>query len=264
MSYKATNWAYELPLTGSQKFVLVALADMADEANTCYPGQQRIAEMTGFSEATVRRALKALEESGLLSREARHGAYGYRTSDRYRLNVGSLPVTVPARQDAHRSESPSLPVTVHVPTGHGDGAVEPLEEPSDEPIEISRSFEDEFAEWWGLYPRKQAKVDAFKAFKTARKTEPFELLLSGLRTYLLMNAGQPKNFLKLPAGWLRDGRWADEAVEASTGTSKPPRKGEEQECPVHKGYPVLNPQQEWPHWKCVRCRREQTEGLGDF
>lgn len=140
MSYKATNWAYEMKLTGPAKPVLVALADMADEAATCYPGQDRLAEMTGLSLSTVSRALRRLEALGLLVREHRYGAHGYRTSDRYRLQLTvdlpeSLPVTVPTRQRALQAVSTRLPVTVHTPTGHSDGAeenhqTEPLEEPS--------------------------------------------------------------------------------------------------------------------------------------
>lgn len=123
MSYKATNWAYDLPLTGSKKFVLVALADMADEANSCYPGQHRLANMTGRSVATVRRALEALEKLGLIEREHRIGAFGHRTSDRYTLQLQvslpeSLPLKMPTRQDAHSASRSSLPLTVSIPTAH--------------------------------------------------------------------------------------------------------------------------------------------------
>lgn len=47
MSYRALNWAWEADLPMPQKFVLVALADMADEKDSCYPGQERLARMTG-------------------------------------------------------------------------------------------------------------------------------------------------------------------------------------------------------------------------
>jgi len=140
MSYKATNWAYEMKLSSPAKPVLVALADMADEAATCYPGQERLAEMTGLSVSTVSRALRRLEALGLLVREHRYGAHGYRTSDRYRLqltvdNLSDLPVTAPTRRRALQAVSKRLPVTVQTPTGHSDGAeenhqYEPLVEPS--------------------------------------------------------------------------------------------------------------------------------------
>lgn len=120
MSYSATSWAYDLPLRGSMKPVLVALADMADESNSCFPGQAKIAAMTGLSTKTVERALAKLEKLGALTREHRHDSRGYRTSDRYVLNVG-LTVTLPTRQIAYKAES--LQGNVSEPNGHSDGAI---------------------------------------------------------------------------------------------------------------------------------------------
>lgn len=130
MSYKATNWAWELPLRMPEKFVLVALADMADEQHSCYPGQATLSAMTGASERTVRRALVKLEEDGLITREERRKEGGYRTSDRYVLQVGT-PVGH-YRSDwpvgeSHRSESPISPVTQSILTGQSDRYIE--EEP---------------------------------------------------------------------------------------------------------------------------------------
>lgn len=138
MSYKATNWAYDMKITGPAKPVLVALADMADEGASCFPGQTRLSEMTGLSVATVRRAVTRLEGLGLLTREHRYGAFGYRTSDRYQLQLGvtmpeSLPLTEPTRHRAFKAESPSLPLTVQLPTAHSARAIEPLDEPLEEP-----------------------------------------------------------------------------------------------------------------------------------
>lgn len=134
MSYKATAWAYDMRISGPQKPVLVALADMADESASCYPGQQRIADMTGLSVATVRRALDKLEAQGLIIRERRADGFGHRTSDRYRLQLTvsvpeSLPLTVPSRQRAYKALSQSLPLRESIPTAHSaQGTIsEPLE-----------------------------------------------------------------------------------------------------------------------------------------
>lgn len=105
MGYKALAWAWDQTgLKQAQKFVLVALADMADEGNTCYPGQERLARMTGSSVSTVQRAIKELESGGAITRFARRTDGGFRTSDRYRLNL------------AYRSNRPV------VPTGQMEGA----------------------------------------------------------------------------------------------------------------------------------------------
>lgn len=123
MSYKATAWAYELHISSPMKPVLVVLADMADEAATCYPGQARIAQMTGLSTKTVARALKKLERLGLVVRQHRQDGFGHRTSDRYHLQLTvtvpeSLPDTLPTRQRAYKATSPSLTDSQSLPNGH--------------------------------------------------------------------------------------------------------------------------------------------------
>lgn len=111
MSNEAVSWAFKVDgLTMTQKFVLVALADWADEENSCFPGQKKLAGKTNSSVATVRRALDALEDQGLISRERRTRKSGYRTSDRFFLSVGSLPLNLPTAQSDYKAESASLPL----------------------------------------------------------------------------------------------------------------------------------------------------------
>lgn len=108
MSYKATAWAYDLDLPSPRKFVLVALADFADENGSCFPGQQRLMKMTGLGERAVRNSLKMLEDEGLITRLARYES-GHRISDRYRLSMQVIPArdagTIPAPQTVHTGTS---------------------------------------------------------------------------------------------------------------------------------------------------------------
>jgi DNA-binding MarR family transcriptional regulator len=87
MSNRAITWALKTELPTTPKFALVVLADLADEANSCYPGQEYVAASIGASVSTAARALKRLEREGYLHREQRRGRDGYRTSDRYFLHV---------------------------------------------------------------------------------------------------------------------------------------------------------------------------------
>ena len=92
MSFQASEWVRHLnELPAPARAVMYLLASYADEAGTCYPGQERIAQETSLSESTVRRALRALEDGGYLRREERRTSGGYRTSDRYHLQVGFRP-----------------------------------------------------------------------------------------------------------------------------------------------------------------------------
>lgn len=112
----AWAWQKELP-SPTHKFLLVALADMADEEHSCFPGQERIAQMIGTSVSTVRRTLKDLEEWGLITRERRRRDDGYRTSDRYFLQVaGTSPVKLtgnssPVKEATSPVKYDSSPVT---------------------------------------------------------------------------------------------------------------------------------------------------------
>jgi len=124
----------------------------------------------------------------------------------------------------------------------------------------ARSVDSEFAEWWQVYPRKQAKPDALRAFKAARKTTSLDDLIKGAREYALLNAGGDKSKVKMPAGWLRSERWDDEDKFAAEGLVPPWQQQQDRpilhhmasspECDRHRGYPM----------PCAGCARDLDEG----
>lgn len=102
MSHRATSWAYRQLVGGAgAKFVLVALADFADETGCCWPSQKTLAVMTSQSERAVRRHLAHLEDGlGLIRREARKSADGRVFSD-YITLVADTGTFSPAANLAH-------------------------------------------------------------------------------------------------------------------------------------------------------------------
>ena len=89
MSNLALTWAWEQTgLTSSEKFVLIALADRADERHSCFPSYERIAVDVASSRRTVARAISSLEAKGFIVIEARRGKDGKHTSNRYVLTIG--------------------------------------------------------------------------------------------------------------------------------------------------------------------------------
>lgn len=85
MSVYATVWAFQQhEISSTEKFVLVCLADYANQDNECFPSQARLAEMTELSERGVRAALAGLEAKGLILRTPRRER-GLPTSDWYKL-----------------------------------------------------------------------------------------------------------------------------------------------------------------------------------
>jgi hypothetical protein len=71
---------------------------------------------------------------------------------------------------------------------------------------------NDFEAWWTLFPKRVGKAAAAKVFaqvlKSGRATAA--QLMDGALAYASATAGKDPNFTKHPAGWLRDGRWADE------------------------------------------------------
>lgn len=87
MSLKAMTCAMALRgVTASEKLLLLALANYADENMTCYPSQRRLAEDACLSPRTVLSLLSDLEARKMISRERRHRPDGSRTSDSITLH----------------------------------------------------------------------------------------------------------------------------------------------------------------------------------
>lgn len=90
MSNRALTWAFEQELKSGPKFVLVALADWADEEGSCFPGVPTIAKRVGSVESAVRENLARLKRAGLIVEERRTRPNGSRTSNRYWLQMSGV------------------------------------------------------------------------------------------------------------------------------------------------------------------------------
>lgn len=86
MSIFASTWAYEQSIKiSARKFVLVALANFADEDGYCFPSQDTLANMTGQGVRSIRRHLTELEKTGFIKRRRRTDGKAKRLSDEYEL-----------------------------------------------------------------------------------------------------------------------------------------------------------------------------------
>jgi DNA-binding MarR family transcriptional regulator len=84
-----------LAMKAPEKPVLLAIANYSDAQGYCYPGIDTLAFDTGYSEPTVKRARKRLEDEGWLLKKRR-----YSTSNLYRLNLAKLEVAQVDRKEA--------------------------------------------------------------------------------------------------------------------------------------------------------------------
>lgn len=81
------NWVWSLRLRPSVKFVLLALADAADDNGVCWPSVPTIANKTCLEDRSVQRILTNVKRDGLLEIERRYRKDGTSTSNRYRLTM---------------------------------------------------------------------------------------------------------------------------------------------------------------------------------
>jgi Helix-turn-helix domain len=92
------TWAWTLQLPPTPKFVLMALADDANDDGYCYPSHRRIAQKCSITERSVRRMIEVLCAKGyVVVRQRFHNRA--RTSNGYQLKVDDPRTNCPGGAD---------------------------------------------------------------------------------------------------------------------------------------------------------------------
>lgn len=78
-------------------------------------------------------------------------------------------------------------------------------------------YTDDFERFWRVYPRKQSKADAFKAWKQMKHNPPLRDLIDILNKHKMSTDWVKDNGTYIPyaATWIRGQRWEDELSQAS-------------------------------------------------
>lgn len=197
-------------LSPSEKLVLLALANYANEDMACWPSHETLAVDTELSERTVYAALKELESKGIVARERRRRTDGTRTSDRITLHFAGVihQTAIPAKSTRKSRSSNSQISQDQVAAVATLTTFEPSVEPSEEPVNVtSRRRRPSFDVFWEAYPRKVGKLAAEKAWKRADLPD-LDVLLAALAVYVRTKPADI-DFCH-PVTWLNQGRWLDE------------------------------------------------------
>lgn len=126
MSLKALNWALDTRAgNGTNKLVLLLLADRYNDSDEiAWPPVTWLAERAELSRRTVQRALRELEELGLIEHVGWRGRSADRQAKTYRLPIPN------GASDCHPMTSTTSRGVIHDVTGrHSDALTirEPLE-----------------------------------------------------------------------------------------------------------------------------------------
>lgn len=88
MSFQAMAAVIPLQLPTNDKFVLLMLANYADDNGKCWPSINRLSRDTGLSESSVRRCLHSLRDySGIIAVQARVDSDGRQTSNNFLIDL---------------------------------------------------------------------------------------------------------------------------------------------------------------------------------
>ena len=214
MSIQAIAWAIKQRAGGAtEKAVLIALANYADDKGSAFPSLGTLSEDTEIHRTTVIRAIAKLVERGLLTRTADHRANGGNTSNIYRLSMkeaeerqenteegGSQIATGggrTARLGGSHSATPNRTITLT--TKNLKGSKPPAR----------AAYPPEFEEAWKAYPHhegRSSKPKSLLAWKALPTEERLSLLTAiGRFTAKVDDACGGKGAPDM-ARWLRDAK----------------------------------------------------------
>lgn len=86
MSFQAMTWAVKAKLPAREKFLLIMMANYADDTGKCWPSVTTLIADTGFCRRTVMESIKTLSKIGALKVQNR-SFQGKKISNVYRLNL---------------------------------------------------------------------------------------------------------------------------------------------------------------------------------
>ena len=125
MSIKLMSKAWDLDLSQSEKLVLLALCDHANDDGVCYPSQKFLAIKCSMSNRSVINQINRLESYGILISERRQ-KFGNRLSNLYTINLDNYKC-----QSENSAHAESAPIKVKNTTELGANSAPSFkEEPS--------------------------------------------------------------------------------------------------------------------------------------
>lgn len=179
MSFEAMTWAvkvleqyphWKTPV----RFVLVIMANRADEEGVLYPSVRWIMERTKLSESAVRIATRQIQQAGLLLKEKQLRGDGGQSSNIYRLAMSQyvlklIPPGAPQtgggaqKTPGHASNTGEGVHSVHPPGAYG--APEDTKELNKRKEVLCPLHADRFDRAWAIYPKRAGNNTRSKAVR---------------------------------------------------------------------------------------------------
>ena len=190
MSIECLNQALKITgLTPTKKFILVLLANYADEKGACYPSYKHIAKTIGLkTHKGVQKTIKEFEQLGYLKIEHRFLENKSYTSNKYHLTLGRV---------------------IKDPSVLTETSVGPTETFNTKDKTKTNIYGDNFETFWKLYPRKVGKYKAAMSFEKALQFIFFDELIKATKIFIKEHERTEEQFIPHAATWLNQKRYLD-------------------------------------------------------
>lgn len=137
------------------------------------------------------------------------------------------PMVIDSETDGCVNKEPNVNVNVNVNANVNDNENNIVDSPIDDSVSAEpekTEVEQEFEELWQLYPNKQGKQNALKAYRKARKGHPeiYAAVLGGIRAYLdfIRKKNLEQQYIKHGSTWFTQQCWNDDYTIENTAKPK--------------------------------------------
>jgi hypothetical protein len=200
---------------GRARLVLLSIADHQGEIGA-WPSIETLAKMVNSSPRSVQRDIQELINLGELQVDFRSApTSGPYKANRYWVKLSGVTTEVSEMTNT-ASEVTDLESEVTDSASEVTaGGVLTLNRTITKPL---TETPEKFDEFWNLYPKKIAKADALKAWKSATKKKTADELLKLTKAYAEGKLPEDK-YIPYPASWLNKGLY--ESVEVAQAKPLP-------------------------------------------
>jgi len=168
--------------------------------------QQSLGDANGVGKDAIRTLINELMVAGYL----------VRSEERERLALGRMGGFIYTTTDPNSEENTGNDTTAGSPTLDSPTLDNPphkkniIKEQNIKELNPQNKFEDEFNEFWDVYPKKVDKALAFKAFLKAADKFGSRVIIDGAARFANdPNLPSVKTFIKYPATWLNAQCWLE-------------------------------------------------------
>jgi hypothetical protein len=209
------EWVIDADISDRAVRVYAILARYADsETLQAFPSRETLAKRARCHWRSIDRAIDELVKLGAVIKTHR------KNGDAYQSNIYTLRRVLPRVSPPTDTTDTGVLTGESLPTDTGGNLTITTEQEPNQ-LEPVNDINEQFNQFWAIYPRKKGKGQAIKAFEKALLKTDLETILAGVQAYMEHEDMYDPQFIAHPTTWLNGERWEDEYEETRVVTKSP-------------------------------------------